>query len=50
MQDGIPPRAHRRAVDVAHLRQGAADLVGDRGGARASIADRETLIELAARR
>ena len=34
-------RAHRRAVDVAHLRPGAADLVGDRGGAGVAVADRE---------
>ena len=34
-------RADRRAVDVAHLRAGAADLVGDRGRAGVAIADRE---------
>ena len=35
-------RAHRRAVDVARLRRGAADLVGHRRRARVPIADGET--------
>ena len=34
-------RAHRRAVDAAHLRRGARNLVGDRRGRGVAIADRE---------